>query len=370
MAINLVRNSKVFFTTNLNADFTVALTNHTNLTTFEIQVMDGYSFSQTTNSDTVTISEAGATPTRGQRSFNTSLAPVEFSFSTYVRPYKVTNVQAEESVLWGALTSTDGNGWQPGTGSSAVSVAGSNSNTLRRFGLIFIIDSVTYVIDNCVMNQASLDFGIDAIAMIAWSGNGAAVRKPGTLAQTVTASAGTFGGTVGFTGSYLEKKTNAPFIANKLSTATIGTYTVPLTGGNLTFNNNVTYLTPENLGTVNLPITYFTGTRAISGSLNAYLKTGSATDTGSLLDAMLSSTTNTSPNYDVKVIIGGTGAATRVELSMPTCSISIPSIDVQQVVSTTINFTAQSSALGTAGSTYDITQANELTTTYYGVVIV
>jgi hypothetical protein len=339
---------------------------HLDTKTFEIQVMDGFSFSQNTNTETITVSEAGATPTRGQRSFNTSLAPVEFSFSTYIRPYKSTNVKAEEGPLWGALTSFTGNGWTEAVGDATISVANSNANKLQPFGLVFVVDQVTYVIDNCVMNEATIDFGIDAIAMIAWSGSGATLRKLGTSITTPTA--GTFTGTL--VGTYKQKTTTPIFLANKLSTATIGnggaTYTVPLTGGSLTYSNNVTYLTPENLGTVNQPITYFTGTRSISGTVNAYLKTGAATDTGALLSAMLSDTNNVAPNYQVKITIGGINTATtRVDLDMPTCSLTIPSVDVQQIVSTSINFTAQGSTTGLLGGTFDIGSANELTGKYY-----
>ncbi len=375
MALNLVRNSRLFFTTNVNTTTgVVAATGHTNTSTYEIQVLDGFSFSQTTNTETVTINEAGSSPIRGQRSFNTSLAPVDFSFSTYMRPAKPsTNTSAEEGVLWGALTSSTGNGWTETTGATAtISVANSQTNQLQKFGLIFVIDNVTYVIDNCAMNQATIDFGLDSIATIAWSGNGAAVRKlaANVTTDTPTGAYATTNFTAGLTGSYRAKNTTANFIANKLSTCSIAgggkTYAVPLTGGSVTYNNNITFLTPANLGVVNTPITYFTGTRAISGTINAYLKTGDSSDqdTGGLLAAMLADTSNTSPNYAVTVNIGG-ASGLRVSLSMPTTALTIPSIDVQQVVSTAINFTAQSSLAGTAGSAFDITASNELTGTYY-----
>ena len=57
---------------------------------FVIPVLEGFSFSQTTNSSEVTISEmesTGGTSRRGRKSFNDSLAPVEWSFSTYLRPF-------------------------------------------------------------------------------------------------------------------------------------------------------------------------------------------------------------------------------------------------------------------------------------------
>ena len=56
--------------------------------TFRIGVLDGYSFSQGSESTDVTINEAGATPNRGSKRFNDSLPPAEWSFGTYVRPFK------------------------------------------------------------------------------------------------------------------------------------------------------------------------------------------------------------------------------------------------------------------------------------------
>lgn len=367
MALNLVRNSRVFFTTDVNAvTGVVDIGALESAKTFEIQVLDGFSFSQNTNQETVTINEAGAAPVRGQRSFNTSLAPVDFSMSTYMRPRMgATNVEAEESKLWAALASADGSAWTPGASYSAVDFESSNVHQLQKFGLIIILDNVTYVIDDCVLTQAVIDFGIDAIATIAWSGQGKTLRKLGTNA---TATAGAFGG--GLTGSYTEKNTTAPYIANKLSTATVArggtTFVVALTGGSITINNNVTYLVPANLGVVNQPATYFTGTRAISGTLNAYLKTGGSTDTGALLSSMLADTSNVEPKFNLQINVGGANDI-KVQLSMPTTMLTIPTVDVQQVVSTSINFTAQGSTSGTDTGSYDITQANELTVSYYAV---
>lgn len=370
MALNLVRNSRLFFTTNVNASGVVQAAGHTSPGTTELLVLDGFTFSQNTNTETVTINEAGSSPVRGQRAFNTSLAPVDFSFSTYMRPGKATNVTCDESVLWGALTSSNGTGWTASTAGSTAQLSGSNVNRLQTFGLIILIDNVTYAIDNCVLNQAVIDFGIDAIATIQWSGQGTAIRRLSTGTGLIaTTSAGTFNAGGAVSGSYKAPDTAAPFLANKLSTAQLisssSTYAVALTGGSLTFNNNVTYLTPANLGTVNVPQTYFTGTRAISGSINAYLKTGNANDMGDLLNTMLTNaTTDTAPKYGLYIQINGSTSANRVALNMPTCSITIPSVDVQQVVSTTINFTAQSSSDGTQAGTFNIENANELSVVY------
>ncbi len=77
------RDSKVF----------VAPTNAagTEVGVWEIPVLEGFSFSQATETSEINISEmsqSDGTTRRGRRMFNDSLAPAEWSFSTYARPFK------------------------------------------------------------------------------------------------------------------------------------------------------------------------------------------------------------------------------------------------------------------------------------------
>jgi hypothetical protein len=471
----------------------------------EIQVLDGFSFSQNTNNEQVTISEAGTTPKRGQRSFNTSLAPVDFSFSTYIRPTKPSNVTCEESVLWNALMgvekvntkSTAGSltvPWSGGTsitytysntngtitvesasaftkvptvglqylingvtstnpddvdlvngpatvtsvtnagspyrivftmgnqtntintttpagttgaltwtgitfyrsawGESAVSsiLAGhaSNVNQLQRFGMLVVVDNVTYAIDNCALNEATIDFGLDGIATVQWTGQATALRQ---LTNSISLNSGTVSG--GLSGNYNQKYTTAKYITNKLSTcrlkvakklvnasgntvADIGTaYFLPITGGSVTISNNISYITPAILGVVNSPVAYYTATRSVTGTLNAYLNTGTLVGatvggltvtegTGELLaDLTAVADVETEPLFYIELALGGPTAATRVELQMPSVSIGIPTINVEQVVSTAINFTAAASTGAYASRTYDLDKTNELTLRYF-----
>lgn len=469
MSFNLVRNSRVFLTTNVNAFGVVQTTGLLPANTYELQVLDGFSFSQNTQSETVTLNEAGEAPVRGQRSFNTSLDPVDFSFSTYLRP-RVDGgvVTAEESVLWNAiagagalgnatltggtfaditrgtttastavitmtgLTATTlviggvytvsgitgayadewnqavrvtaidlgtdaitvsyltapsaaagltvstatsfalGTGsWASNASSALVHFGGSNKHQLQTFGMVFLVDGIAYAVDNAAMDQASIDFGLDAIAMVAWTGKGTQLRQLAATTAT-TGATPTFSG--GLTGTATGKNTTAPYIANKLSTMRLisniggvaGTvYNVAITGGNLTIANNLTYLTPANLGTVNVPITYFTGTRAISGNVTAYLRGGSG-NTATLLSNMLSNaSTSVDPKYYVQIEVGGAANAIHVELEMNSAMLTIPTVNVEQVVSTQISFTAQGAAADF--SDYDIANTNELSIRYYAV---
>lgn len=478
--LNLKRNSRVLFTTNLTSTAqpnAVAATGFTPANTVELSVLDGYTFSQGTNATTITINEAGSTPVRGQRSFNTSLNPAEFSISTYIRPnLNGGKVDADEAALWDALFG-DTDGYITGTpaytftGStttatlsaagaltvsgtgmpvvtpgiytmvgctgagasehntaltissssattlvgqymtaptntsvtipttaalsksawnynaavaadtfvgnvaySEVSTARSNVNQLLPFGLIIIIDSITYTLDNCVLDQATIDFGLDGIATIAWTGKAASINQ---LASNVVLSAAANPvASGGITGTVTGKSAQATtkYITNKLSTLSItsnvggvgGTsYALALTGGSMQISNNVSFVTPANLGVVNAPIGYFTGTRSITGTINAYLRTGSTNSSGLLKDMLAGASGSTETKYKLQINIGGNNT-TRVEALINGASLQVPTIDAQDIMSTAIQFTAQGySAQMTSTSGYDIEQANDLRLRYF-----
>ena len=490
MALNLIRNARMFFTTNISSTGIVQASGFTNANTFEIQVLDGLSFSQNTTTETITVNEAGDSPIRGQRQFNTALDPAEITFSTYIRPYKLNetgalpawsasfarvdpsganatlgngtggtqiataygpntfiyadaapaggrtarfspvfnsssqligitmvdagagylvlptvyivdpdttaetgadlvqitlsgslttgaNIVPEEYVLWEAFATGLGatSGWVPGSSFSEVNFNSSSKNQLTRFGMIIVLDGTSYFIDNCSLDQASIDFGLDAISTIAWTARGTELRSASTNIA-INDSTNSLSG--GASGNFKPKITSAHFLANKLSTVSIQsitrggqtvsgatkTYTLALTGGNITLANNITYLTPANLGIVNKPVTYFTGTRAISGSFNCYLKTGSNNSYGLMQDMLAQSTTNVQPSFDVELHIGGkTGDPIRLQIDLDSCVFSIPTINTEQVVSQTLNFTAQ----GSTGGDYDLAATNEAVIKYYSI---
>jgi hypothetical protein len=387
MAVNLIRNSRVFFTTNVDSQGRVRAGTYkdedqpfTTTNTYEIQVLEGMSFSQNTTVDTVTLNEAGLTPARGQRSFNTALEPLDFSFSTYFRPRLEGVVNTcEEKVLWNAFggsiaLGTANAAWTDGATSAAnpgvFTVTNSNKHQLQAFGLVVVFDDLAYALDNCALDTATIDFGIDAIASIQWAGKGSLIRQIALTANQ--ASPVVFTGTdVGATGveSAKEKNSTAKFITNKLTILQvndaigdfIGTdYNVPITGGSITLSNNLTYLTPANLGVVNLPITYFTGTRSVTGTLTAYLRSG-AQSTGTLLSGLLASAaTEINPSYAIVVQMGG-ATGTHVDIKLPAAMLQIPTVNTEQVISTTLTFTGQ----GSASTNFDIDQSNEVTVNYY-----
>ena len=372
---------------------------------FRLGVLDGYSFSQGSDSTDVTISEAGATPNRGSKTFNDSLPPAEWSFGTYVRPFvhgaasfRVANDHdCVENILWAALSGTalpgdaaaTGRGVVVGTtaqGGSQCNFEKSDVHELMKLNLYFALENTTYRLNDAQVNQAEVDFSIDGIAQITWSGNattidqvGEAIEDPskfiiqGTSEATPT-SATTDTRTETFNFVDTTGPSDADYLRNKLSTlyldadlqgggsSTQGldnkTYDINITGGSLTIANNVTYVTPETIGIVDKPIGSFTGARVISGSLNMYLDT-KANGSNQLLTDLANATDLVTNVFDMRLYMGVSGAvgsdndamgaddftAPGVEFNMPKAHIQVPVIEVGDLISVSLDFSAHGTDL-------------------------
>jgi len=391
--------------------------NEVDANTFRVGVLDGYSFSQGSDSSDVTISEAGAAPNRGSKRFNDSLPPAEWSFGTYVRPFvhgsasfrTALDHDCVENILWAALSGTalpgdaaaDGRGVVVGTtaqNGSQCTFAKSDVHELMKLNLFFALENTTYRLNDAQVNQAEIDFSIDGIAQITWSGNattidqvGEAIEDPSKfIIQTTSEAAPTSASTDTFVETYNYVDTTGPsdadYLRNKLSTLYLDTdaqgggsssnglddrtYDINITGGSITIANNVTYVTPETIGIVDKPIGSFTGARVISGSLTMYLDTKS-NGSNQLLTDMAGATDLVSNVFDMRLYMGVAGAvgsdgdaigaddftAPGVEFNMPRAQLSIPTIEVGDLVSASLEFAAH----GT-----DLLTGDEITVKYLG----
>jgi hypothetical protein len=491
---------------------------------WQVPVLDGFSFSQSTNTSEITLSEmqdSSGLSRRGRRVFTDSLAPVEWSFSTYVRPYiDGSQHSAVEAVLWalmagadnytgtsagaiatlngtittnidggvagtyvvypttsgtgtGAvlqivvtgntvsaigsvtilnpgtgyaasdtltvdgdllgdttgnfvvtiatvaaatrdftrLTNTDTNGsatgqvFTSGTSKADLTFAQSNRATLGTCTLYFVMNTdpakpMVYKITSAAINEASLDFEVDGIATIAWSGNGATIIDMQS-AGNVSTGTGTVSGTGTAGNVYIETDTgdfsvyvatNTPataittattatsnFIRNRLTQLVVdaadtttfpgstgGLYNLTITGGNITITNNISYLVPEELGKVNIPIEHVTGARSVSGSFTCYLAFDTVSNGGTSSD-FFNDLTSTNAlkqvvnDFNVTFQVGGNVASTpRLYLNIPKCHIEVPNHSIEDVISIETNFSAY---------TTDFSVANEFTLEYYGVTV-
>lgn len=360
MALYFTRNTRVF------------LQQGTSGTVFEIPVLDGFSFSQATNSSSISLNESlksrdGASK-RSRKVFNDSYAPAEWSFSTYMRPFLSQNgttngwedsgsqdrCHAVEEALWANFvadnTFTESSGadesvWADGittsTSNMIVDFTGSEKGKLGEFNLYFIFNEATdkvYKISKCCVNEATIDFDIDGIATIQWSGFGRDISDEEASAPTVDIT------------EAINKTNN--FIRNRLTTLTVSAndtadfigdtaddnFGVTLTGGSLSFNNNITFLTPESLGRVDKPFAHVPGTREVSGSFTAYLD-NTANSTESLVQQLVDQDKSINNSFDLDFSIGGS-AAPKVEIALPRCHLELPVHQIEDVVSVEFNFHA------------------------------
>ena len=377
--------------------------------TYKVPVLEGFSFSQTTNSSDITLSEMESTAgvsRRGRRVFNDSLAPAEWSFSTYVRPFlsngtgsgnhEAAVMHAVEEVLWNGLlargapyedtevasvtVTAAGSGYSSvptvafsgggGSGAAGTAVMGgytdaitaqtgstmtmntaqSDVASLNTMTLEFqFATGFVYTLAGAVVNSANISFDVDGIATIEWSGFASTVTEKTANSGNITAATISEGQRSADTGN---------FIRNRLSTLVIdasatpgledSAYALTLTGGNISIDNGITYLTPDTLGTVNTPLAHVTGTRNISGAFTCYLASGTRTSQDWFQDFVSATTlAEVSTDVDITFNVGGASNSPRASFQLNQAHVEVPSHSIDEVLSLETNFHAVPSDLDT-----------------------
>ena len=353
---------------------------------WEIPVLDGFSFSQATNSSEITLNEMeGASGSRrGRRMFNDSYAPAEWSFSTYVRPFTGgpvgawtatdwdgasagANVHAVEEALWAAFvgkgvfthgSASTNSSWDDNITNAAtmmtVDFLGSNTSTLGTLDIYFIMGQgdfveathTIYKLVGGVVNSAGIDFDLDGIATINWAGFASELIELQALPTHAQPAAAIKEGTQATNNFIRNRLSTLVVAANPGGTGLAANYALTLTGGSLNFENNITFLTPETLGVINLPIGHVTGTRNIGGSFTCYLSntTGASAD---LWEDLIEATTTITNDFDLTFNIGGTSGS-HVIVNLPTCHLEIPTHSIEDVISLETTFHALPTTINTA----------------------
>jgi hypothetical protein len=406
MSFFFSRDTKVFM--KWSADGTTA-----NTAVYEIPVLDGFSFSQGTNTTEVTLNEAAGASgysKRGRAMFTDSFAPAEWSFSTYMRPTTSAagSVAADaglhagaakkfavEGPLWAAMGAETYMGavgesgtFNPATHEpNAFDFASSNKVTIGVFDLFFVLgaskdtegttfttgtDGVTvYKLADCSVGSATIDFDIDGIAQIAWSGNGKTIEEAASLVTTGggETTLGLINEGISSSSNYIRQKLTDLTIVYDASettgtTGTLGssdiTFAVTLTGGSISIENNLNYLTPETLGSVNTPLGHVTGTRSISGNFTCYLN-DVANGSLDLFEKLQESRGVITNAFALTFGIGGGSSTPRCSVALPKAHLELPSHSIEDVVSVDVAFHGLASDMSSATAA-DAT--NEVSVTY------
>jgi len=395
--LNLQRNTEVFFST-VDLAGGAAVATMTPKNTWKVEVLAGYAVSQAAATQDITTLESGTTPDRGSARFFSAINPVDWNFQVYVRPTGIEtpangdNVSTSSNVkpiagwyLWQALLSnvnpssgaSEQSAWQVGGRFDTVERAGTanvfphtgNYGTANGNHLYFKMGNVIYQVSNAAVNQATLDSAIDAIATTTWTGfgtnlieltgvprNNAVSVFGGTLNGGTTATANANAYAITATHSFHPWDTwnvagtaaTASFIKNRLSSIAMNfqpngganqLYNFPVTSMTFGYNNNISFLTPEELGKLNTPIGNFTGARDISGTLTAYLKVGSGRSAQLLRDILGDRRTSHSTSANANLQVGGT-TAPYMAFYMPAVQFDLPVHQIEDVISLQMNFKA------------------------------
>lgn len=359
MSKQFLRNARVWVST--------VSTGHDKDNTFEIQVKDDLSWSQGNSSSTVEISEAGATPTRGTQEFNDSLDPVDWNFTSYIRPYVSTIgpdwdaddtaddenlVVVPDVLMWQALSSgsamdlsSDG-GVKSNATNMMVTFTDNSHHELLKLQMYILADNIWYHITNTQVGDASVSNDITAIGEVAWSGQGVAMKKLAT-APFVVADV-----------TSVDCTLSAPYIKNKLTVLRVKdldsskTYKVPITGGSVTFSNNITFLTPSTLSCLDVPIGSFTGTFSVEGEMTAYLD-DQVGGTAELMDDIIAARSVTN-RFEISIVMGGEydAGAPACVIHVPTAHVRIPEISTDDVLGVSFSFRAVPTDFGAGDEAY------------------
>lgn len=401
--INLQRNSEVFFSTiDLNNGGDPA--NMTPSNTWKIEVLAGFALTSGAATQDITSLESGLNPDRSQARYNTAINPVDWNFTTYLRPTGIVTGAGADGTdagtnhtgnvmpvadwfMWqsmasntkvaegGVVQSVWADGGKLSTDNIAASTGAHSSRTNFAIAvenhLYFKLDNVVYQVSNATVNQATVDAGIEEIATTTWTGFGqtlnevlgdnrdnaitvfggvlndgsSAVGNANALSASATYSYHPYNqanvaGSVG-TNSFLKNRLSAiEFHHQPSATGSDVSYTFPVTALSFDYNNNISYLTPEELSTLNNPIGQFLGTRAVTGSATMYLRAGDSQSAQFLRNIANDSRTNSSATSNANLIIGGT-TAPYVAFMLPAAQFEFPTLAVEDVISMTVNFVGQ-----------------------------
>jgi hypothetical protein len=394
----LQRDTEVFLSTK-NLAGGDAFSSLTPANTWKLEILAGYAASQAAGTQDINAVESGLNPDRSSRRFNINVQPVEWSFSTYLRPTGVENVgnvaggtqtgnvkPVADWMLWQAVLSNtapasgaaEQSAWQTGgkfdtverAAATNVATHTSNFGSAQENHLYIKMDNIFYQVANAAVESAEVSGAIDGIAMTNWVGRGtnlieltgatrnAAVSVFGGILNTgtsVTANSNSYAATAvaayhpWAVANVFGTQTVASFIKNRLGTVTLThtteagsatAYSFPITNMTVTVKNNLSYLTPEEMSKLNQPIGQFAGAREITGSVSAFLRADTAGSSQFLRNIAADTRPNFAQTANANIRIGG-NSAPYVAFYMPAVQFQIPTHDIQDVVSISMDFKAQ-----------------------------
>jgi hypothetical protein len=326
MAVFYKRNTDLYISKASNAS-----ANATN--TVQLNVKD---FSYNQNSSVVEVSRSTLDPTEARTvdPHIANISPVNFTFTTYVLPTVDTNVTSPEEYLWASLMGVDNFTSTPTQ--STIDFANGNVAELQNLTLWF--DQPTqpegnYRIDNAIVDSATINFDINGIAEIQWSGRALNLVED-NIPPTAT-----------------DRTRLTNYIKNRPSTIALNMnsvdYTLALTGGTIRIDNSVRFYGRTIIGKTTVPVGHYTGDRRVSGDLKFYMRSG----TSESVDLFNTILTNASTDaYEstylasLTINVGGLTHNPRLNITVPQALLSLGRKEFSELISVTVPFIAKEEA--------------------------
>tara|TARA_B100000427_G_scaffold196681_1_gene163444 strand:- start:4649 stop:6364 length:1716 start_codon:yes stop_codon:yes gene_type:complete len=333
----------------------------------------------------------------------------------------LTTAASQVSTFTRAVNKVSGPVVTPGSDYNTIVTAESNRSALHPLHFYFVVDTasanpIVYKLPEAVINEVSIDFDVEGIATLNWSGMAKEVQDvSGSVHVDATLPIGsdtTTDGTKMAAGDIWFDSDNAQgsafwlisatpgdnssnttatqaideaitstntFIRNRLTSIDItadnktifpggmnansdGKYNLALTGGSFTIANNITYLVPDELGFVNKPLEHVTGARNITGGATCYLTLSDSDSTSGTSRQFFNDLVSTSAmaqvvnKFAVTLKIGGSAQSGTPSLviTMPNVHFEVPSHSIEDVISLESSFHALPSGFDTANEITDI----------------
>lgn len=334
----------VFYKRNTNIYISKASNASANATnTVRLNVKD-FSYNHNSTVDEVSRSTLNPTEERTLNPHIASITPVNFTFTTYVLSVVDTNVTSPEEYLWISLMGLDTTTSSPTQ--STIDFANGNVAELPNLTIWFDQPNQSegnYRLDNAVVDSAIINFDINGIAQVEWSGRALSITEDNTP-PTSTDRTGL---------------TN--YIKNRPSTIALSmnavNYTLALTGGSIRIDNQVQYYGRTKLGETTLPVGHYTGKRKVSGDLEFYMRSGTneSVDLFNTININAATTAYESTYLaSLTINVGGLTHNPRLTISIPQALLSLGRQDFKELITVNIPFVAKEEASNYLNITYVI----------------
>lgn len=325
---------------------------------WRLDVLDGFSFSQATNAGEITLNEMSSSTgssRRARQMFNNSVAPAEWSFSTYAQPHGNTTGSADTplwALLAGEANNMSGNDFRSAanvaytTGSADsydISFAESNKTQLGTADIYFVMgvpnidspqssqfidpsDVTAYKLSGCCVNEITVDFDLENLTINNWSGLAKKIEEVSVLpvagntgnaynedqlmlgSNAITIADGSNGAQTITDYS----TTNTKFIRNKLTE--LRAVQTDTETGTEARRNLLSHVYPNAIGAASLVNNYLKSSTAnvdtsgSAGSLEDFVQVGT---TGPTVTSLFSTTTHTGDHYlEIYALLDGSSVTT------------------------------------------------------------